>query len=72
MTHDEALTTLETAFDGEVVLDPYDAAVPLKWRAEDTLGPCGCTDYHLADCDLMTGAFDWPYGEDEDDYIGYE
>lgn len=20
----------------------------------DTLGPCGCTDYHMADCPLMT------------------
>jgi hypothetical protein len=23
--------------------------------ANPTLGPCGCTDYHMADCPLMTG-----------------
>jgi hypothetical protein len=21
----------------------------------DTLGPCGCVDYHMADCDVLTG-----------------
>ena len=21
----------------------------------DSLGPCGCTDYHMADCGLVTG-----------------
>lgn len=25
------------------------------WWEDDTLGPCGCTDYHLADCPTRTG-----------------
>lgn len=24
----------------------------------DTLGPCGCTDYHMADCPTRTGYAD--------------
>lgn len=32
---------------------------------EDTLGPCGCTDYHLADCPLVTGR-DYPPDADYD------
>ena len=24
-------------------------------EADDTLGPCGCTDYHMADCPTRTG-----------------
>jgi hypothetical protein len=25
---------------------------------DDVLGPCGCTDYHMADCPLITGPGD--------------
>ena len=25
----------------------------------DTLGPCGCTDYHMADCGIVTGYIDF-------------
>ena len=31
---------------------------------EDTLGPCGCVDYHYADCDTRTGAISY----DDDPY----
>jgi len=36
---------------------------PLSWeerRAQDdeTLGPCGCTDYHMSDCPTRTGYAD--------------
>ena len=24
-------------------------------REDDTLGPCGCTDYHMSDCPTPTG-----------------
>lgn len=27
-------------------------------RDDDTLGPCGCTDYHMADCPTRTGYAD--------------
>jgi len=36
-------------------------------RNEDdyTLGPCGCTDYHMADCPIRTGdGYDDPYDAD--------
>ena len=35
---------------------------------EYTLGPCGCVDYHVADCSLVTGYSDDPPDpyEDED------
>jgi hypothetical protein len=23
----------------------------------DVLGPCGCVDYHMADCPLVTGSY---------------
>lgn len=40
-------------------------------REDDgTLGPCGCVDYHMADCPLMTdrfGGHDDP-PEPDDDY----
>lgn len=33
---------------------------------DGTLGPCGCTDYHLADCPVRTSRLDALYaGEDE-------
>jgi hypothetical protein len=33
------------------------------------LGPCGCYDYHMADCDLMTSRFDSYEPEpDRDEY----
>lgn len=35
---------------------------------DGTLGPCGCTDYHMADCPIRTGARDAMYaGEDDQD-----
>jgi len=54
---------------------------------DDTLGPCGCTDYHLADCPTRTGGSagaDWyailgrqlrdadDYGDDGYAYPGYD
>lgn len=40
----------------------------------DTLGPCGCVDYHRADCPLRTAQRDY-YSEMEDreydDYYDY-
>ena len=33
-------------------------------EAEQTLGPCGCTDYHMADCPIRTARDD----EYEPDY----
>lgn len=35
-------------------------------RDDDTLGPCGCTDYHMADCDLVTGGSSYDYADDEE------
>ena len=31
---------------------------------DDTLGPCGCTDYHMADCPLITDRGGNDYGDD--------
>jgi hypothetical protein len=36
------------------------------------LGPCGCTDYHMADCPLVTDRFAFTYDEPEDDPYDYE
>ncbi len=36
---------LEKLYDDDRGIDPAD---------EFRLGPCGCTDYHMADCPLMT------------------
>ena len=30
----------------------------------ESLGPCGCTDYHMADCPTRTGSYDY-YAEAE-------
>ncbi len=30
-----------------------------------TLGICGCTDYHMADCHLMTGGGEWAPDTDD-------
>lgn len=35
---------------------------------DDTLGPCGCTDYHMADCPLRTGSSDYGDWDDHDPY----
>lgn len=32
------------------------------------LGPCGCTDYHLADCDLLTGGSQYEPAQAEDGF----
>lgn len=39
---------------------------------DDTLGPCGCTDYHMADCPLVTSRWEqddseemWLVGDDD-------
>lgn len=37
-------------------------------REDDTLGPCGCVDYHMADCDLKTGGSVIFTGDDPDDW----
>ena len=37
---------------------------------EYTLGSCGCTDYHMADCPTRTGGSD--YDSREDDWYGEE
>lgn len=35
----------------------------------DALGPCGCIDYHMADCPLRTGSIDSYYQDyDRDPY----
>ena len=43
----------------------------------EALGSCGCVDYHMADCPLMTSRRDFPYDSDaydvydrDDDYYG--
>lgn len=38
---------------------------PAVEEVDDTLGPCGCTDYHLADCPTRTGGA----GMTSDDYL---
>ena len=54
--------------------------VPLSWdergsEDDDTLGPCGCTDYHMSDCPTRTGygVMEWgnDYDDDPDPYRGY-
>ncbi len=35
--------------------DEYDDDRGIDPKDNLTLGPCGCTDYHMADCPLMTG-----------------
>ena len=44
---------------------------------EPTLGPCGCVDYHMADCDIVVRPInddlywddiDWAYKFWDDDY----
>jgi hypothetical protein len=35
--------------------EPYDDDRGIDPKDEFTLGSCGCTDYHMADCPLMTG-----------------
>jgi hypothetical protein len=42
-------------------------ALETEYRSEPTLGPCGCTDYHMADCPLMTGGSD--SGMTKEDYL---
>lgn len=42
----------------------------------DTLGPCGCTDYHMSDCPTRGGSVapaddDWTTGQDLDDLLDY-
>lgn len=32
----------------------------------DALGPCGCVDYHVADCDVVTGGQLEPYDADDE------
>ena len=45
------------------MFDPDEMAlVEDEEEASDTLGPCGCTDYHMADCSVVTG----DYGEADD------
>ena len=34
-------------------------------EVDDTLGPCGCVDYHMADCPTRTGYAD---SFDQDDW----
>lgn len=44
-------------------------------REDGTLGPCGCIDYHMADCDLMTGGSQYPpepNDDEPDDWRAYE
>jgi hypothetical protein len=41
------------ALDG--IRFPESSIVPDEDEDEFKLGPCGCTDYHMADCPLMTG-----------------
>ena len=38
---------------------------------EDTLGACGCIDYHMADCPIMTGGRDYYDEPDYDDGYGF-
>lgn len=48
---------------------PECALMLAERNAPDTLGPCGCTDYHMADCPTVTGPGtsdeEW-YGDDAD------
>lgn len=34
----------------------------------ESLGPCGCTDYHMSDCPLMTAVYDAAGVDDYDPY----
>lgn len=35
---------------------------------DDTLGNCGCVDYHMSDCPLRTAAYDSMNEPDPDDF----
>lgn len=41
-----------------------------RWYAthDETSLPCGCTDYHLADCPLRTGSYSPDPGDQSDDW----
>lgn len=34
-----------------------------RQRNDDSLGPCGCVDYHMADCPLRTSSADLEFEE---------
>jgi hypothetical protein len=38
----------------------------------DTLGPCGCVDYHVADCPTLTERYAPVAKPDLDDYLGFQ
>lgn len=46
--------------------DYCEACESLNCRCDDTLGPCGCVDYHYADCPTRGGYEE--YGRYELDY----
>lgn len=37
----------------------YAGPMTTQKHDDDTLGPCGCTDYHMADCPTRTGYHDY-------------
>lgn len=45
-----------------------DSRVRLNFNTTDTLGPCGCTDYHMSDCPTRTGGSVIFTGDDQDDW----
>ena len=49
-------------------MQPPDRLDEDKEREEETLGPCGCTDYHMADCPIRAPAGDLESYESEPDY----
>lgn len=75
---DAARRWVESHPDTRVRFVPALPDVPAE---DETLGACGCTDYHLADCPTRTGgsgrtADDWyavlSRRDRDDDYDGYD
>jgi len=63
------------AYVGEIhSMMEFDFDSPTDESDDETLGPCGCTDYHMSDCPTRTDSHTFreyePYPED-DDHDGY-
>lgn len=41
--------------------------MPEPKRDPEALGPCGCVDYHMADCPIKTASFTSSYDDFYDD-----
>lgn len=50
------LTAMWGGLTNETAPTPYDST-DVGEPSDDTLGPCGCTDYHTSDCPIRTSAY---------------